>query len=64
MWPWKIQSSTGIPNKNGTSQIVCFSPTMSFTMSLVVTVLIAWLSVGGQALRAAAVKPGQVLHLE
>jgi putative ABC transport system permease protein len=35
-----------------------------FVVSLVVTVLIAWLSVGGQALRAAAVKPGQVLHLE
>jgi putative ABC transport system permease protein len=35
-----------------------------FVVSLVVTVLIAWLSVGGQALRAAAVKPGQVLHSE
>ncbi|MDB6101926.1 MAG: hypothetical protein JWO52_1925 [Gammaproteobacteria bacterium] len=35
-----------------------------FLVSLVVTVLIACLSVGAQALRAAAVRPGQVLHLE
>jgi putative ABC transport system permease protein len=35
-----------------------------FLASLVVTVLIAWLSVGGQALRAAGVRPGQVLHSE
>jgi putative ABC transport system permease protein len=35
-----------------------------FLVSLVVTVLIASLSVGAQALRAAAVRPGQVLHLE
>jgi putative ABC transport system permease protein len=34
-----------------------------FLVSLVVTVLIACLSVGAQALRAAAVRPGQVLHL-
>jgi putative ABC transport system permease protein len=35
-----------------------------FLVSLVVTVLIACLSVGAQALRAASVRPGQVLHLE
>jgi putative ABC transport system permease protein len=35
-----------------------------FVVSLAATVLIAWLAVGGQAVRAAAVKPGQVLHLE
>ena len=35
-----------------------------FLMSLIAAVVIAWLTVGGQALRAAAVRPGQVLHLD
>jgi putative ABC transport system permease protein len=35
-----------------------------FLASLIAAVTIAWLTVGGQALRAAAVKPGQVLHLD
>jgi hypothetical protein len=33
-------------------------------MSLIAAVAVAWLTVGGQAYRAAAVKPGQVLHLD
>ena len=35
-----------------------------FLLSLVAAVLIAWVTVGGQALRAAAVKPGEVLRSE
>jgi putative ABC transport system permease protein len=35
-----------------------------FLLSLVAAVFIAWVTVGGQALRAAAVKPGEVLRSE
>jgi putative ABC transport system permease protein len=35
-----------------------------FALSLAVTVLIAWVAVGGQAMRAARVKPAQVLRYE
>jgi putative ABC transport system permease protein len=35
-----------------------------FLAALVLTVVIAWLTVSGQALRAAVVKPGRVLHLD
>lgn len=35
-----------------------------FVASLAITVAVAWLAVGGQALRAAAVKPALVLHAE
>jgi putative ABC transport system permease protein len=35
-----------------------------FVVSLAVTLLIAWLAVGAQALRAATVKPASVLHMD
>jgi putative ABC transport system permease protein len=35
-----------------------------FVLSLAITVAIAWLAVGAQALRAASVKPALVLHAE
>ncbi len=35
-----------------------------FVLGLTITVAIAWVAVGGQALRAAAVKPAKVLHLD
>jgi hypothetical protein len=35
-----------------------------FVTSLAITLAIAWLAVGAQAMRAAAVKPANVLHAE
>jgi putative ABC transport system permease protein len=35
-----------------------------FVVSLIITLLIAWLAVGAQALRAATVKPASVLHMD
>jgi len=35
-----------------------------FVTSLAITVAVAWLAVGAQAMRAAAVKPAVVLHAE
>ena len=40
-----------------------FSP-WPFVLSLAITVAVAWLAVGAQALRAASVKPAVVLHAE
>jgi putative ABC transport system permease protein len=37
---------------------------LPFVTSLVATVLIAWIAVGGQALRAARVEPARVLHYQ
>jgi putative ABC transport system permease protein len=37
---------------------------LPFAISFVFTVLIAWLAVGGQAIRAARVKPAMVLRYE
>jgi len=42
---------------------IALSP-VPFALSLAITVLIAWAAVGGQAVRAARVRPASVLRYE
>lgn len=40
------------------------TPTLPFVLSFVLTLLVAWITVGGQALKSARVRPAEVLNYE